>query len=196
MRDEARSLVAETLKKVRMPDVNRVFRSYPHELSGGMLQRAAIAAALLAKPKILIADEPTSMLDATIQVQILKLLTDLVKSERVSLIMITHNLGVAYRVCEQSAIMYAGVIVEEGLTAEIIKNPLHPYTKSLVEAIPRVSHRISRIRHVPGEPIDPRLDVSGCPFANRCPSVMDECSSTVKYVNVEGRRVFCNLYSG
>ncbi len=195
-RREVSSLVIDVLKKVRMPDIDRVLKSYPHELSGGMLQRAAIGAALLTKPKIIIADEPTSMLDATIQAQILSLLRDLVSSEGVSLILITHNLGVALRVCEKTAIMYAGVIVEDGRILDIIRKPLHPYTKSLLAAIPRSSHRVSRIVHTPGEPLDPRLEVPGCPFISRCPSARDKCSESVNYVKIGDRRVYCNLYSG
>jgi oligopeptide/dipeptide ABC transporter ATP-binding protein len=194
-RRDASNIVIDVLKKVRMPDVDRVLKSYPHELSGGMLQRAAIGAAILTKPKIIVADEPTSMLDATIQAQILSLLKELVKSEGMSLVLITHNLGVALRVCEKTAIMYAGVIVEDGGTLDIIKEPLHPYTRSLLAAIPRSSHRVSRIVHIQGEPLDPRLEVSGCPFADRCPSARGECSESVKYVRIGDRRVYCNLYS-
>jgi len=192
---EASNIVVDVLKKVRMPDVDRVLKSYPHELSGGMLQRAAIGAAILTKPKIIVADEPTSMLDATIQAQILSLLKELVRSEGTSLVLITHNLGVALRVCEKTAIMYAGVIVEDGSTLDIIKEPLHPYTKSLLAAIPRSSHRVSRIIHIQGEPLDPRLEVSGCPFANRCPSARNKCFESVDYVKIGDRRVYCNLYS-
>jgi len=114
----------------------------------------------------------------------------------VSLILITHNLGVALRVCEKTAIMYAGVIVEDGRTLDIIREPLHPYTKSLLAAIPKSSHRVSRIVHTPGEPLDPRLEVPGCPFVSRCPSARDKCSESVNYVKIGDRRVYCNLYSG
>ena len=194
-RRDASKIVVDVLKKVRMPDVERVLKSYPHELSGGMLQRAAIGAAILTKPKIIVADEPTSMLDATIQAQILSLLKELVKSEGMSLVLITHNLGVALRVCEKTAIMYAGVIVEYGGTLDIIKEPLHPYTRSLLAAIPRSSHRASRIAHIQGEPLDPRLEVSGCPFADKCPSARGECFKSVNYVRIGDRMVYCNLYS-
>jgi oligopeptide/dipeptide ABC transporter ATP-binding protein len=194
-RGEASDLVIEVLRKVRMPDIDRVLKSYPHELSGGMLQRAAIACALLTKPKIVVADEPTSMLDATIQAQILSLLNELIRSENMSLIMITHNLGVALKVCEKSIIMYAGMVVEEGGTMEIIREPLHPYTKSLIAAIPRNPHKIAKVAHITGEPLDPRLEISGCPFANRCSSAKGECMRNVSYVKIGDRKVYCNLYT-
>jgi oligopeptide/dipeptide ABC transporter ATP-binding protein len=192
---EAKKIVSEVLKKVRMPDVDRVLKSYPHELSGGMLQRAAIAAAILTKPRVIVADEPTSMLDVTIQAQILSLLEDIVRSDGASLVMITHHLGVAQRICEKTVVMYAGVVVEEGSTVDLVNTPLHPYTKSLLKAIPRESHKKARVVHIPGDPLDPRLEVLGCPFATRCPHTSNRCFNDVEYIEIGNRRVYCNIYS-
>lgn len=193
-KEYAAKYILDVFKKLRLPDPDRVFRSYPHELSGGMLQRIALTAVLIAKPRILLADEPTTMLDATIQVQILRLLKELVQNENLALVMVTHNFGVAKEICKRVIVMYAGVVVEEGETEDIIENPLHPYTQGLIRAIPRTTHRVSRINHIPGEPPDPRREFEGCPFAERCLYVNEVCKNWRRLVNVGSRRVRCRLY--
>ena len=193
-REEARKTAIEIIKSVRIADVERIMKSYPHELSGGMLQRIAIAAALLVKPRILIADEPTTMLDATIQLQILNLLEEVRKISSISLVLITHNINVARRMCEKVVVMYAGKIVEEGDTEKVLVEPLHPYTQLLLKAIPRAPHRIAKVVHIVGEIPDPRNEIVGCPFTNRCPKVLDKCFKEVGYATIDKHKVLCNLY--
>jgi len=193
-REEARKTAIEIIKSVRIADVERIMKSYPHELSGGMLQRIAIAAALLVKPRILIADEPTTMLDATIQLQILNLLEEVRKISSISLVLITHNINVARRMCEKVVVMYAGKIVEEGDTEKVLVEPLHPYTQLLLKAIPRAPHRIAKVVHIVGEIPDPRNEIVGCPFANRCPKVLDKCFKEIGYATIDKHKVLCNLY--
>jgi oligopeptide/dipeptide ABC transporter ATP-binding protein len=193
-KEEAKKIAIEALKNVRIVDVERVLKSYPHELSGGMLQRIAIAAALLVKPRVLIADEPTTMLDATIQLQILDLLEEIMRMSRISLVLITHNINVARKICERVVVMYAGKVVEEGDTEKLLAEPLHPYTQLLLKAIPRAPHRIAKVMRIPGEVPDPRNDIAGCPFANRCPNIFDRCFKEVDYVAIDNRKVLCNLY--
>jgi oligopeptide/dipeptide ABC transporter ATP-binding protein len=193
-RKNAQELINNVLRKVGFTDIERVLRSYPHEMSGGMLQRAAIAASLLVKPKILVADEPTTMLDATIQYQIINLLKNIVDSEGLTLILVTHNLGIASMICERTMVMYAGVIVEDGETRDIIREPLHPYTRGLIDSIPRTSHYKSRVKPIPGEPLDPRIQIQGCPFFNRCPYAVDDCLKNVGYTIYHNRKIYCRLY--
>ncbi|MEM1610333.1 MAG: ABC transporter ATP-binding protein [Sulfolobales archaeon] len=195
-KEEALKYILDVFTKLRLPDPFRILRSYPHELSGGMLQRVALASVLIAKPKILLADEPTTMLDATIQLQILRLLKDLVNNENLTLIMVTHNFGVAREICKKTFVMYAGIVLEEGYTEDVIKRPLHPYTQSLIKAIPRTTHHIGRIRHIPGEPPDLRKTFEGCPFVERCEYMDEKCKTWRELVNVGNRKVYCKLYGG
>ncbi|MCS7111483.1 MAG: ABC transporter ATP-binding protein [Ignisphaera sp.] len=183
------------LKLVELPDPERVMNSYPHELSGGMLQRAAIAVALSANPKLLIADEPTTMLDVTIQAQVLDLLKRLRKELSLSMIFITHNLGVAAEVCDRIMVLYAGTMFEEGYADTILTNPIHPYTRKLLECIPRASRRVSRLRYIPGSLPDLKTPVSGCPFEPRCDYATKICSVSPPLVRVVGHRhrVACHL---
>lgn len=184
------------LKLVELPDPERIMNSYPHELSGGMLQRAAIAVALSANPKLLIADEPTTMLDVTIQAQILDLLKRLRKEFSLSMIFITHNLGVAAEVCDRVVVMYAGMLFEEGSTGDILANPIHPYTRKLIECIPRASRKVLKLKSIPGSLPDLRMYLPGCPFAPRCDYAMDICRSSPPPVYQAGyrHRVLCHLY--
>ncbi|MEM0025202.1 MAG: ABC transporter ATP-binding protein [Zestosphaera sp.] len=197
-REEAVKRAAELLRMVRLPDQARILNSYPHELSGGMLQRAAIAAALSTNPKILIADEPTTMLDVTTQAQILDLINSLKRELNLTLILITHNLGIAGEVCSRTAVMYAGVLLEEGPTEDVILSPLHPYTTKLVKAIPTITKTQGRLSYIPGTLPDLRNPPAGCPFVDRCEFATPECSvSLPKYSYVGGvRRVACVLYGG
>ncbi|MFN3267772.1 MAG: ABC transporter ATP-binding protein [Zestosphaera sp.] len=197
-REEALERAVELLKMVRLPDQARILRAYPHELSGGMLQRAAIAAALSTNPKILIADEPTTMLDVTTQSQILDLINSLKRELNLTLILITHNLGIAGEVCSRTAVMYAGTLLEEGPTEDIILNPLHPYTAKLIKAVPIITKTQGRLSHIPGVLPDLRNPPKGCPFVDRCELATLECSaSQPEYFRVGGvRRVACVLYGG
>jgi len=165
----------EVLAAVGLPDVERILRSYPHQLSGGMQQRVMIAMALSCNPRLLIADEPTTSLDVTIQAQILKLLRGLQKKFDVSVILITHNLGVIAQTCDRLAVLYGGRVAESGSTREIFVNPQHPYTRGLMNAIPRPGSRGKRMAAIPGAvPTNPGAIV-GCAFAPRCEFAFDHC---------------------
>jgi peptide/nickel transport system ATP-binding protein len=165
----------EVLAAVGLPDVERILRSYPHQLSGGMQQRVMIAMALSCNPRLLIADEPTTSLDVTIQAQILKLLRGLQKKFDVSVILITHNLGVIAQTCDRLAVLYGGRVAESGPTREIFVNPQHPYTRGLMNAIPRPGSRGKRMAAIPGAvPTNPGAIV-GCAFAPRCEFAFDHC---------------------
>ena len=154
----------------------RRLKQYPHELSGGMRQRVMIAIALACEPKLLIADEPTTALDVTIQAQILELMMDLRKKLGMSIIMITHDLGVVASMCEKIAVMYAGKIVEYGTTDEIFYNPKHEYTKGLINSIPKLNQKEKeRLVPIEGSPVDLLNPPAGCPFAPRCKSCMKIC---------------------
>ncbi|MCD6084576.1 MAG: ABC transporter ATP-binding protein [Desulfurococcales archaeon] len=194
-KDKVREHVQSMLRTVGLPDPERVARSYPHELSGGMLQRAAIAVALSTNPKVLIADEPTTMLDVTLQAQILDLLRKLKEEFNLSMIFITHNLGVAAEVCDKILVMYAGVPFEEGSCEEVLLRPIHPYTKKLLECVPRAHRRVGRLRYIPGMLPDPKNLPRGCPFAPRCERATEPCNERLpKMVEVRsGHRVACHI---
>jgi peptide/nickel transport system ATP-binding protein len=165
----------QVLAAVGLPDVERLMGSYPHQLSGGMQQRVMIAMALSCNPRLLIADEPTTALDVTIQAQILKLLRDLQKQFDVSVILITHNLGVIAQTCDRLAVLYGGRVAESGPTAEIFNNPQHPYTRGLMAAIPRPGSRGRRMAAIPGTvPSNPGA-MTGCAFALRCVHSFERC---------------------
>jgi oligopeptide/dipeptide ABC transporter ATP-binding protein len=165
------------LKRVHIPDAAARLRAYPHELSGGMRQRVMIAMALLCDPELLIADEPTTALDVTIQAQILELLRELLRERKLSIILITHDLGVVSSTCDRVLVMYAGRVVESAPARELFERPLHPYTAALLKSIPRLSgDRGARLEAIVGMP--PRLDrgrFEECTFAPRCRHVHDRC---------------------
>ena len=166
----------ELLELVGINEPDRRLKQYPHELSGGMRQRVMIAIALACEPKLLIADEPTTALDVTIQAQILELMQDLRKKLGMSIIMITHDLGVVAQMCEKIAVMYAGHIVEYGTTDEIFYNPQHEYTKGLINSIPKLNaEEKERLVPIEGQPVDLLNPPAGCPFAPRCKSCMKVC---------------------
>ncbi|HSG17234.1 MAG TPA: ABC transporter ATP-binding protein [Anaerolineae bacterium] len=174
-KSEAEALAEEMLTAVGLPDVTRIRKSYPHELSGGMKQRVMIAMALSCRPSLLIADEPTTALDVTIQAQILTLLKRLQERFDIAIMFITHNLGVVAQVCDRVAVLYAGRVVETADTDTIFTAPHHPYTKGLMEAVPRPGSRGQHLTAIPGNvPANPGA-VVGCTFASRCPSVMEQC---------------------
>jgi oligopeptide/dipeptide ABC transporter ATP-binding protein len=165
----------ELLKAVRIAAPERRVGEYPHQLSGGMRQRIVGAIAISCEPKILIADEPTTSLDLTIQAQYLKLLRDLQRAHDLALIFITHNLGIVAKMCDQVAVMYAGRLVEAGPVKQIYNSPAHPYTQALLESIPRLGDSRQRLTAIEGQPPDPSAPPPGCAFHPRCPKVMDRC---------------------
>jgi peptide/nickel transport system ATP-binding protein len=172
LRDEANLLTVDMLKDVEIPDPARVAAHYPHELSGGMKQRAVIAMALACSPELLIADEPTTSLDVTIQAQMLELFRRIKADKGASVLFITHNLGVASEVCDRVAVMYAGRLCEVAGVEEIFLHPLHPYTKALLEAVPMPGKELQTI---PGALADALNPPPGCRFHPRCPSATPMC---------------------
>ena len=175
-KQEAWARAEELLELVGINEPEKRLKQYPHELSGGMRQRVMIAIALACEPKLLIADEPTTALDVTIQAQILELMQELRKKLGMSIIMITHDLGVVASMCEKIAVMYAGHIVEYGTTDEIFYNPQHEYTKGLINSIPKLNaEEKERLVPIEGQPVDLLNPPAGCPFAPRCKSCMKVC---------------------
>jgi oligopeptide/dipeptide ABC transporter ATP-binding protein len=166
---------AELLAAVRIPSPAARLRAFPHQLSGGMRQRVVGSMAIAAPPRLLIADEPTTSLDLTIQAQYLALLEELQQRHGLAMIFITHNLGIVSRICDRVAVMYAGRIVEMGPVRQIFTAPAHPYTRALLESIPRLGARVERLTAIEGQPPDLAHLPGGCAFAARCPSAMDRC---------------------
>ncbi|MBO9122297.1 MULTISPECIES: ABC transporter ATP-binding protein [unclassified Rhizobium] len=187
----ARAASAEALdmlKRVGIPDPSRRFNLYPHELSGGMRQRIVIAMALLTKPKLLIADEPTTALDVTIQAQILDLFNDLTAEMNTALVMITHDLGVVAGLADRVAVMYAGRIVEEAPVDELFENPAHPYTAALHASIPRPDQDVDQLAVIPGRPPNLQHLPKGCSFSPRCPLVQNDCIDAAPRLDVQAPR--------
>jgi oligopeptide transport system ATP-binding protein len=171
---EARTL--EMMERVRIPEARRRLKSYPHEFSGGMRQRVMIAIALSCNPKLLIADEPTTALDVTIQAQILDLMKALSKEFQTAVMLITHDLGVVAGMCQRVIVMYAGHIVEEAPTRQLFTRPAHPYTQALLQSIPRLDEgNHVRLTPIKGQPPDLVNLPPGCPFAPRCPKAQERC---------------------
>lgn len=195
---EALKIARSTLSLVGFSDINRVLKSYPHELSGGMLQRVLIALAVSRRPLILIADEPTSMIDASLKRDVVELLKNIVLTQSASMIVVTHDIALAPHLCSRIAIMYSGEIVEDGLSTEILANPMHPYTVMLLESIPRIlSPR--KLKAIPGLPPDPRSTLTGCSFEPRCPKAIKGLCDKIKppLSTIEStRRVSCHLVQG
>ena len=178
-RREARAECVRMLDAVRIPDAAARITMYPHEFSGGMRQRIMIAMSLLCRPRLIIADEPTTALDVTVQAQIMDLLRDIRTEFNTAMILITHDLGIVAGSCERTMVMYGGRIMERGQTAEIFANPTHPYTLGLLEAVPRLDRREAVLPTIPGEPPDMMKGFRGCPFEPRCPLAMASCASVV-----------------
>jgi dipeptide transport system ATP-binding protein len=174
-REQAKKAALEMLHLVGIPNPEIRLKQYPHQFSGGMRQRIVIAMALVCQPDVLIADEPTTALDATIQAQILELFRDIQKKTGVSIILITHDLGVVAQVADRIAVMYAGRIVEIGTRREIFYQPQHPYTKGLLQSVPRLDAEGAELVPIPGTPPDLFSPPKGCAFAARCPYAMEVC---------------------
>ena len=165
----------EVLRKVNIPAAEPRVKDYPHQMSGGMRQRVVGAIGISCQPQVLIADEPTTSLDVTIQAQYLKLLKDIQKDSDLSIIFITHDFGIVAKMCDRVAVMYAGRIVEHGSVRDIFNNPSHPYTEALLASVPRMDRVVDRLFSIEGQP-PPLHDLPvGCAFADRCPVVMDKC---------------------
>ena len=172
---EAASQAVEMMKLVGLPRAEELLKDYPHQLSGGMRQRVMIAMALLCNPKLLIADEPTTALDVTIQSQILKLMKELNHQFKTAVLLITHDLGVVAEVCERVVVMYAGQIVEEAPVEEIFKNPQHPYTKGLLQSVPDMRYKKETLYSIKGNVPKPGSILMGCRFAPRCDYATERC---------------------
>lgn len=194
---QATDRAVEMLKLVGLPRAEELIHSYPHELSGGMRQRVMIAMAMICDPKLLIADEPTTALDVTIQKQILRLMKQLNHSLNTAIMLITHDLGVVAEVCERVVVMYAGRIVEEGDVKTIFKNPKHPYTMGLIKSVPDMRGKKETLSSIPGNVPKPGSIKQGCRFAPRCEFAHDRCfqeTPELYQLDEEGHRARCFLH--
>jgi len=193
---EAMNVSAELLSQVGMPNIAAVLRQYPHELSGGMRQRAMIAMAIAANPELIIADEPTSALDVTIQAQILRLLDDLKRTLNTAVLFISHDMGVIAEICDRVGVIYAGNLVEMARVEDLFSNPLHPYTKGLLSAIPPFDRKIPSLGLIPGSVPSLINPPEGCRFRTRCPFATERCKQTPPSIQTkEGHFVRCWLYA-
>lgn len=174
-KQDAKEHAIKILDDVGIPRANEIIDEYPHQLSGGMRQRVMIAMAMSCSPKLLIADEPTTALDVTIQAQILELMQDLRQNSDTSILLITHDLGVVAEMCDRVIVMYAGKIVEESDVYTLFENPQHPYTKGLLQSIPKLGHPTDKLESIPGNVPTPKQMPVGCKFAPRCAFAMDIC---------------------
>ncbi|WP_027963072.1 ABC transporter ATP-binding protein [Halalkalibacillus halophilus] len=172
---EARNKAIEMLEIVGIPRPSEVVDEFPHQLSGGMRQRVMIAMAMSCDPEVLIADEPTTALDVTIQAQILDLMRNLNKEQDTAILLITHDLGVVAEMCDRVVVMYSGQVVEEGTVREILKDPKHPYTKGLIRSLPKLYEKEQKLYSIPGTVPKPSMDHVGCRFAPRCEFAWDRC---------------------
>ncbi|WP_404408692.1 ABC transporter ATP-binding protein [Jeotgalibacillus malaysiensis] len=194
---EARKKSVALLKSVGIPRPESIVEEYPHQLSGGMRQRVMIAMAIACQPKLLIADEPTTALDVTVQAQILELLKDIQEVNDMAIIMITHDLGVVSEICDEVIVMYAGKIVERTDVISLFENPKHPYTQLLMNAIPKMDEEVETLATIEGlVPSIQKMPQVGCRFANRCPKAMPECSTITPLLAEDepDHEVACILY--
>jgi oligopeptide/dipeptide ABC transporter ATP-binding protein len=185
----------DLLKAVRIPSPETRVTQFPHEMSGGMRQRIVGAIGISCEPRLLIADEPTTSLDLTIQAQYLSLLRDLQREHGLALIFITHNLGIVAKMCDQLVVMYAGRVVESGPVSRIFNSPAHPYTKALLNSIPRMTDNRNRLTAIEGQPPDLSALPRGCSFAARCPAAFDRCHKDTppEFNLADGRTARCCL---
>ncbi len=193
---QAARTAIELLDRVRIPEPQRRINQYPHEFSGGMRQRVMIAMAMLCKPDLLIADEPTTALDVTIQAQIIELMKELQEGSRAAIVLITHDLGVIAGLSDRVMVMYAGRIVETGTAREIFYDPQHPYTKGLLKSMPRLDERRAEaLETIPGQPPNLQRLPPGCPFRPRCPYAFDRCEVELPLLRSigPGRAKACHL---
>ena len=190
---EAKMRSIKALKAVGIPDAELRYHAFPHELSGGMRQRVLIAMAFACEPEVIIADEPTTALDVTIQAQILELLSKMQKEKQTALLLITHDLSVVRSMADRIAVMYSGKIVEEAPAKELFENPLHPYTKGLMAAVARLDDDKKEFVQIPGHLPDPADKPAGCYFHPRCPYAAAECKKAMPLLtqNEQGRKVRC-----
>jgi oligopeptide/dipeptide ABC transporter ATP-binding protein len=192
-RDERLAAAVGLLRDVGIAEPERRLSCYPHQLSGGMRQRALIATALAGEPELLIADEPTTALDVTVQAQIIDLLRRLSEERRMAIILITHDLGVVADFADRVIVMYAGRVVEDSPTDELFDRPQHPYTVGLLESLPRLDEaRLARLTAIPGAPPDPAARPAGCAFAPRCPRADAACSVEPPLITIGTRRIACH----
>jgi oligopeptide/dipeptide ABC transporter ATP-binding protein len=196
---DALAAAARALARVGLPDPTRRLSQYPHQLSGGLRQRVLIAMALACEPQLLIADEPTTALDVTIQAQILALLKSLKDQLGLAVLFITHNLGIVAQTADRVAVMYAGLIVEEAPTRDLFKAPLHPYTKGLLGSVPKLDFHQppgATLSTIAGQVPNLYEPPTGCLFAERCPEIMPECAEAPPYLELTpGHRVRCWLFA-
>ena len=192
-KEEARNRAVELLVQVGMPEAEATMKKYPHTLSGGMRQRVMIAMALSCNPKLLIADEPTTALDVTIQAQIMKLLKELQQEKDMSMILITHDIGLVANTADRVLVMYAGQIIEEAPVEELFNNPKHPYTQALLNTVPTIRDGADRyLQAIPGMVPESYDDITGCRFADRCPYCREECGKPQEaYLFGEGHTARC-----
>ena len=193
-RREGQAAALAMMRRVGIPDADRRLRSWPHEFSGGMRQRAMVAAALMASPSLLLADEPTTALDATIQAQVLDLLDGLRRDLGLAIVLVTHNLGVVARLADRVAVMYAGEIVEEGAMRPLLRTPAHPYTRALLAAVPRLDAPPGSLpTALRGAPPAPTARTAGCAFSPRCERASPVCATIPAMGMAIGRRVRCHM---
>jgi oligopeptide/dipeptide ABC transporter ATP-binding protein len=191
----ARELCVNLLSDMMIPDPERILKTYPHQLSGGMNQRIMIGMAIVTRPKVIIADEPTTNLDVTVQAQILELLKNLVRAYGASLLLITHDMGIVAQTCDRVAVMYAGQIVEYGSVFEVFRNPKHPYTRALIHASPKLNKGVTALQSIGGSAPDLIDPPSGCYFHPRCPLVFDRCLTEMpQELPSDESKVRCHLY--
>ncbi len=193
---EATKVAIEMLDRARIPEPEKRIHQYPHEFSGGMRQRVMIAMAMLCKPDLLIADEPTTALDVTIQAQIIELMKELKETSRTAIVLITHDLGVVAGLSDRVLVMYAGRIVESGTAREIFYDPQHPYTRGLLNSMPRLDEkRADRLETIPGQPPNLQQLPPGCPFRPRCPHAFERCETELPPLRAvgPGRANACHL---
>lgn len=195
---EARLESIELLRLVGIPRAEEIINEFPHQLSGGMRQRVMIAISMACQPKLLIADEPTTALDVTIQAQILDLMKSLNNENETAILLITHDLGVVAEICDRVLVMYSGQVVEEGTTREVLIDPKHPYSQGLIKSLPVLHKKQQKLYSIPGTVPRPKIDRVGCHFAPRCEFAFDRCflESPDLYPLGEGRSSRCFLYEG